>query len=201
MTINTIIFDFGGVLVDWNPTHYYKDVFNDDEKMNWFLTNVCNNDWNLQQDKGRSFAEGASILKAEFPEYADHIDAYRANWECMLKDKIEGTVEILRSLKNNYKVYGLTNWSNETFPVALERFDFFQLFEGIVVSGDEKLIKPDKAIYHLLLDRYGIDPSTSVFIDDNLDNIKAAKEIGISGIHFKSPEDLKKQLELLNITV
>ncbi len=197
--IEAIVFDFGGVLIDWNPKYVYKKIFNDDEKMNWFLSNVCTNEWNLEQDRGRPFAEGTGILKKTFPEYSEHIDAYYNNWPQMLKGEIAETVAILKELKTKFKVYGLTNWSAETFPVALEQFSFLKLFDGIVVSGVEKMIKPDKKFFELLLNRYDIKAENCVFIDDNELNIAAANELGFHAIHFTSAESLRRELKSLHL--
>lgn len=197
--IDTIVFDFGGVLIDWNPRHVYKTIFNDEEKVEWFLKNICTDEWNIEQDRGRSLKEGTEILKKKFPEHQALIEAYYGRWEEMLKGEMAETVEILYELKKKFKIYGLTNWSAETFPVALKRFNFLQLFDGIVVSGDEKLIKPEKEIFELLLNRYNLKAENCVFIDDNIKNVQAAINIGFHAIHFISAEDLKHQLVLLNI--
>jgi 2-haloacid dehalogenase len=197
--IDTIVFDFGGVLIDWNPRHVYKTIFNDEEKMEWFLKNICTNEWNIEQDRGRSLKEGTEILKEKFAEHIELIDAYYGRWEEMLKGEIAETVEILYELKKKFKIYGLTNWSAETFPVALERFEFLKVFDGIVVSGHEKLIKPDKEIFYLLLKRYNLQAGNCLFIDDNIKNVEAATAIGFHTIHFISAEDLKHKLTLMNI--
>ena len=197
--IDTIVFDFGGVLVDWNPKYVYKDVFNDDDKMEWFLSNICTNEWNLEQDRGRPFAEGIALLTEKFPAYHAQINFYYSRWEQMLKGEIAETVTILKELKKKYKIFGLTNWPAETFPIALKRFDFLQLFDGIVVSGNEKMIKPDKKLFYLLLDRYNLKAETCLFIDDSKKNIEAANEIGFNSIQFTSAEDLKHKLILLKV--
>src|SRR5690606_30892411 len=144
--IDTVIFDFGGVLVDWNPRYLFKEYFRDDEKMEWFLENICTDEWNAEQDRGRSLQDDTGILVGQFPDWEKEIRMYYDRWEIMLKDAIHETVEILYALRAKYKMYGLTNWSAETFPIALERFEFFQVFDGILVSGKEKLIKPDEKI-------------------------------------------------------
>lgn len=198
--IDTIVFDFGGVLIDWNPKYVYREIFNDDEKMDWFLANICTNEWNLEQDRGRSFAEGTGMLKEIYPEYKEHIDAYFNQWPKMLKGEIAETVTILKKLKERFKVYGLTNWSAETFPVALEQFSFLQLFDGIVVSGVEKMIKPGKEIFELLLNRYDLKAEHCVFIDDNELNIATANKLGFHAIHFTSAATLEKELIALGVT-
>jgi 2-haloacid dehalogenase len=199
MKIDTIIFDFGGVLVDWDPKYVYQKLFDEPEKMYWFLENICTNEWNLEQDRGRSLAEGTAILAAQFPEHDELIRAFYGRWKEMLGGEIRGTVEILLELKRKYPVYGLTNWSAETFPVALERFDFFQVFDGIVVSGTERLVKPDKAIFQLILDRYQLKAESALFIDDNIKNIRAAEEMGFQAIQFEDPEKLRARLTQINI--
>lgn len=197
--IDTIIFDFGGVLVDWNPRYLYRDYFVDDEKTEWFLSNICTDEWNIEQDRGRLLSEATELLIKEFPDYQKEIEMYYGRWEAMLKDAIPGTVEILYELKGKYKMYGLTNWSAETFPVALKRFEFFEVFDGILVSGEEKLIKPDVKIFELMMSRFGLKPENSLFIDDNERNVEASKKFGITTIHYENPEDLRKELNELGI--
>lgn len=200
--IETIIFDLGGVLIDWNPEYVYLDVFNGDrKKMQWFFDEICTHDWNLNQDAGYPLAQATQDRIALFPEHTALIEMFYGRWEEMLGDAIKGTVAILDQLRKNYQVVALTNWSHETFPVALDRFEFLHWFEGIVVSGEEKTRKPFKDIYDITISRFKLTPETSIFIDDNLENIEAANAIGINGIHFKSPEVLKEQLANYNITL
>jgi len=201
--INTIIFDLGGVLVDWNPRYVYNEVFKGDaKKVDWFLNSICTSAWNIQQDAGKLMAAATDELVAQYPQYEDWIRLYYDRWEDMLKSDIPQTVRLLKTLKatDKYRLYALTNWSAETFPIAIERFDFLQLFEGILVSGEEKMIKPHKEIYELCLNRFNIQASKALFIDDNLDNIKGAQEVGLQTIHFKSVEPLKDGLKALGIT-
>lgn len=194
--IKNIIFDFGGVLVDWNPTYLYKNLFKEEAEMHDFLNDICTSDWNEQQDEGRTLREGTDYLVALHPEKTALIEAYYSRWEEMLAGPIQGTVDILQQLKNagTYGLYGLTNWSTETFPIALARFDFFSLFDGILVSGAERIRKPDPAFYQLLLSRYNLQASECLFIDDNQRNTDAAIKFGISSINFKNPEQLLKEL-------
>lgn len=194
MTIKNIVFDFGGVLVDWNPRHLYKSHFQNTDEMEYFLKNICTEEWNIEQDRGRSLAEATLELQNQFPEHREAISLFYGQWEVMLKDQISGTVALLHQLKKNYKLYGLTNWSAETIDIAYRRFAFFKEFEGIVVSGTEKLIKPDKRIYQLLLDRYLIQAEESVFVDDNLNNVLAARELGFTAVHFLNAEQLEMDL-------
>lgn len=195
--INTIIFDLGGVLIDWNPKYLYRKIFNDDAKIEEFLNTVCTSDWNEEQDAGRSLEEATETLVKEHPQHEEYIRAYYSRWEEMLGSSIEGTVEIFRKLKdsNNFKILALTNWSEETYPIAFERYDFLKWFDGILVSGTEKTRKPFPKFYHLLLDRYNVKAAEALFIDDNLRNIHAAKEIGIDSIHFKNAEQLEEELK------
>lgn len=200
--IDNVIFDLGGVLVDWNPEYLYYNFFKQDrEKMSWFLENVCTNDWNMEQDAGRSLNEATQILLDKFPEHREAIRAFYGRWEEMLKGEIKGTKLILNELHslNEKKLYALTNWSAETFPIAQRRFSFLNLFEGIVVSGEEHTRKPFDKIYQILLDRYDLIAEKSVFIDDNNDNIRAAQSIGFYAILFKSPEQLRSELIELNL--
>lgn len=195
--IDTVIFDLGGVLVDWNPVRLYKKIFSDPEEMNYFLSEVCTADWNEQQDAGRPIETATALLLDRFPKYETAIKAYYGRWTEMLGGAIEPTVEILKELKaaDTHRIYALTNWSAETFPTARKMFDFLQLFEGILVSGEENMKKPDHRIYKLILDRYKINAPNALFIDDNLKNIKAAIECDIHGIHFTSPEKLRNDLK------
>jgi 2-haloacid dehalogenase len=171
--------------------------------MEWFFNNVCTNDWNENQDAGYPMAKATEERIALFPEYEDLIRMFYGRWEDMLGNAITETVEILDKLikSKKYKIVALTNWSHETFPIALERFEFLHWFEGIVVSGEEKTRKPFLDIYNLTLDRYNIKAENSIFIDDNLRNVNAANELGIHAIHFKDANLLYSQLKKYNIYI
>jgi len=200
--IDTVIFDLGGVLVDWNPRYVYNEVFEGDiQKVEWFLNTICTPAWNIQQDAGKLMATATEELVAQYPQYENWIRLYYDRWEDMLKSSMPQTVTLLKTLKatKKYRLYALTNWSAETFPIAIERFDFLQLFEGILVSGEEKMIKPHKEIYELCLNRFNIQASKALFIDDNFDNIKGAQTVGLQTIHFKSVEPLKEGLRAFGI--
>jgi 2-haloacid dehalogenase len=202
MKIDTIVFDLGGVLVDWNPDYVYRTIFNDPEKMRWFYENVCTPDWNEEQDAGRSLKEATEELVTKFPDHEENIRAYYDRWTEMLGGPIHGTVEVLRQLKDaGIKLYALTNWSHETFPIALQRYEFLHWFHGRIVSGEEKTRKPFPKIYQSLINRFGIDPSKAVYIDDNVRNLAPAKELGFHTIHFKSPEQLKNDLKQLGAEI
>ncbi len=201
MEIKNIIFDLGGVLIDWNPDYMYKKIIPDQDQRKWFLENICTLDWNEAQDGGRLIKEANELLINQHPEYKELILAYYSRWEEMLSGSISGTVDIFKELKTNKKhgIYALTNWSAETFPRALEIFDFLHWFDGRVVSGEENTRKPHKEIYDIILTRFNLTPNSTVFIDDNLRNIKAAEELGIVTIHFQSPEQLRRSLQEKNI--
>ena len=199
MEITTIVFDFGGVLIDWNPRHLFRKVFSDAQEMETFLAAVCTDDWNVQQDKGRTLKDGTAWLVERFPAKKEWIEQYYGRWTEMLNGTFEGSLEILSRLRGYYRLYGLTNWSAETYPVAYDRFDFLKWFDGIVVSGHEGVIKPDPAIFELLKTRYDVVPGQSVFIDDNIRNVEAAKALGFHSIHFQSPTQLARELEALGV--
>ena len=195
--ITTLIFDLGGVLIDWNPRHLYRKLLDDEAAIDDFLDRICTSDWNEQQDAGRSLEAATKSKVEEFPEKKELIEAYYGRWSEMLGGPIAGTVALLEELRRqqNYKLLALTNWSDETFPVAWERYSFLRYFEDILVSGREGLKKPDPAIYRLLLERNGLDPQGALFIDDNARNVAAAKKMGIKTIHFTSSGDFKNALE------
>ncbi len=199
--IKNIIFDFGGVVMDWDPRYFFRSYFNDDEKMEYFLKNIARDEWNAEQDRGRTFAEGTEALVKIHPEWEKEIRAYYDNWDAMLRGDIPENVEILRALAHTqYELFGLTNWAAESFPYALEHYDFFQVFKGkIVVSGVEKIIKPEPEIWQILLNRYHIKAEESVFIDDNPKNIEVAGNMGFKTIRVLPETDLRK--ELINLGV
>jgi 2-haloacid dehalogenase len=191
-----VIFDLGGVLIDWDPRYFYRKLFNGDEAgMERFLTTVCNPEWNTQQDAGRTFAEACALLKKEHPDQAALIDAWLPGYPDMLGGTIPGTVEILHELRERgVPVYAITNWSAETFPFALERFDFLKWFNGIVVSGDVKLLKPDRRIFDLFFQRFGVNANEAVYVDDMQRNVDGAKAIGMHAIRFTDPDELRRDL-------
>jgi len=200
--INTLVFDFGGVLIDWNPAYVYlKEFRGNQEEMSHFLNTICSWEWNENQDAGYSLQKATEERVALYPEHERLIRMYYGRWEDMLGYEHTETVALLKTFKdhNKYRLIGLTNWSHETFPVALERFAFLSWFEGIVVSGTEKMKKPDANIYTLTLDRYKIIPENAVFIDDKLENVHAAAQLGMHGIQFTSAAKLKRDLETLGV--
>ena len=199
-TIKAIIFDFGNVLLEWNPRHVYRRFFQSEEEMEKFLHDVDFTDWNLQQDKGRPFAEGVSELSKQFPQYAELIQAYHDNWIHSIGKSLTGTIEIMKRLKKaGYQLYGLSNWSAETFPMARRKYDFFNLLDDIVISGEVGAIKPEPAIFEIMLKRIGRPAAECLFIDDALANIEAARAMGFATVHFQSPERLENELHLLEL--
>ncbi len=195
-----VVFDLGGVLIHWDPRHLYRKLIPDEAEMERFLTEVCSPAWNLEQDRGRSWTEACAVLRERHPGHAELIDAFRSRWPEMLAGPIEGSVDILHELKEaGTRLFGLTNWSHETFPIALELYDFLGWFETIVVSGQERLVKPDARIYRLLIQRSGLDPTALVYIDDNPVNAAAATALGMHGVHFTGPTALRSELISLGL--
>jgi 2-haloacid dehalogenase len=193
---SVVVFDLGGVLIDWNPRYLYRKLFDgDDQGMEDFLANVCTAEWNDQQDAGRTFAEAGALLKAEHPAKAKLIDAWIERYEEMLGGSIAGTVEILAELRaRGVPLYALTNWSSETYPAALARFEFLKWFRGTLVSGDVKMLKPDARIFQHFLEKFAIDPAHAVYIDDRPANVAAANALGMYGIVFTEPAALRAEL-------
>jgi 2-haloacid dehalogenase len=196
MQINTIVFDLGGVLIDWNPEYVFRTLIPDDDRRRYFFEHICTHDWNVEQDAGRRLSVATQLLVDQFPDWEAEIRAYYGRWTEMLGGPIPETVEVFRQLRDQgqHRLLALTNWSNETFPIALERYDFLHWFEGIVVSGDENTRKPFPEIYEILLTRYSLNPAKTVFIDDSLKNAEGAEALGIMGVHFKSPDGLRETL-------
>ena len=195
-----VVFDLGGVLIDWNPRHLYRKLFADEAAMEAFLATVCTQEWNERQDAGRSFSEAAALLRAQHPQHAELIEAYGARFDEMMKGPIDGSVAILQALHDRgVPLYALSNWSAETYPLAARRFDFLRLFRGLVISGEVGVIKPDPRIFRILLERHRIAPAEAVYIDDNPRNAEAARALGIHGIHFTDPGKLKRELEDLRL--
>ena len=199
--IKAIVFDFGNVLLEWNPRYVYRRYFlNNEEAMEDFLREVDFMEWNAHQDKGRSFEEGVAELSRKFPHYSDLIRAYHDHWKDSIGDSFAGTVEILKQLKRNgYALYGLSNWSAETFPFAREKYDFFDVFDDIVISGEVGAIKPEPEIFEITLKKIGRPANECLFIDDSLTNIEQARKMGFITVHFESPEQLEKELHELKL--
>ena len=201
---DAVVFDLGGVLIDWNPRHLYRKLFAGDEAgMERFLAEVCTSEWNLAQDAGRPLAEGTALLVARHPGQAALIEAYYGRWQEMLDGTIQGSVDILARLRAaGVRVLALTNWSAETFfALPRNRFPFVDWFEGIVVSGVERIVKPDPRIYRVLVERYRLTPARCVFIDDLAGNAEAATAAGLIGLRFVDAEKLAEDLRGLGLPV
>jgi 2-haloacid dehalogenase len=194
--VDAVVFDLGGVLIDWNPRHLYRQLFDDEAAMEDFLATICTLEWHVAHDLGESTADSCAELARRHPEHAAMINAWAERSEDMIGGAIEETVEILAELrKAGVRCYVLSNMEPETFPLRLERFEFLHWFDGHLISGMENLVKPDPRIFRRLLRRFDLQPSRTVFIDDSVVNVEAANEIGIKAIHFESPEQLRSQLE------
>ena len=190
--IKNVIFDFGCVLVNWSQHNLYDTYFGNSEKTDWFIQNICTWEWNNQTDIGKTFASSVEEKIAEFPEWEKEICMYWERWEDMIGGAVEGMLDWICELKKaGYKVYGLSNWSAETFPLVKDKFPIFKMMDGIVISGEELIAKPDHRIYQILLNRYNLQANECVFVDDRQGNIDAAKELGIHGITFINCEQAK----------
>ena len=190
-----IVFDIGNVLLHWDPRALYRKIFASEAEVEWFLTHVCNSAWNLEQDRGRSFEEAIAEATARHPDQAQAIAAYHLRWPETLTHVIDGSVAVLEDLKaQDTPLYAITNWNQDKFRQTKARYDFLHHFRDIVVSGDEKLLKPDPAIYRLLLERNGLNASDCLFIDDSLKNVAGAQAVGMQAHHFTSPNQLREHL-------
>lgn len=198
--IRNVIFDYGNVLVDWNPAYLFLPVFGgDEEKCRFFTENVCNREWFTRMDRGESMDVCVAELQAAFPQYADAVAMFRDRWFDMCNGDIPGMYEIIQELKREgVGVYGLTNWPAETFTEARRRFRTLASIDNYVVSSSVKLVKPDPAVYNLLLSRFNLNAEECVFIDDRADNVNAAIAVGMKGIVYPgSAERLWTELALL----
>lgn len=197
--IKNIIFDFGGVLIDWNPHYLFDTYFNDIDKSDWFIENVCNFEWNAQMDKGKPFDIAVKERIELFPEYEEAIRLYQTDWLRTIGGEIEGMYDLISNLKKNGfpVLYGLTNWSAETLPMTQKKYPIFSLIDNVLCSGVEKMLKPNPEIYELLLRRYDLIAEESLFIDDNLANVKGAEDVGIRAVQFLNAEQLKKDLSVI----
>jgi len=191
-----MVFDFGGVLLDWNPRYLYSKLFvNDPAGMERFLEEIDFYNWNHQQDHGRPFSEGVSLLSAAFPHWAEMIAVYFQRYPESLNGAIQSTVKILHTLKEqDYPLCALSNWAIETYQMVEHQYDFFHLFDHIILSGAVGICKPDPRIYHMLFEHYGRPAQDFIFIDDGLVNVESARELGIDAIHFQSGDQLNRAL-------
>ena len=190
------LFDLGGVFFDWDPNHFFKDIFDKVEEREYFLNEVCNDEWNIQQDAGRTIKEAEAVLIPKFPQYEKQIKMYYQNHRKMIRGTFNSSIEVLEKLKKkNYESYVLSNWSAETFVGMKDDYPFLQLFNGLLISGEDKLMKPDAAIYELAISRFNLIPQETVFIDDKLENIEAAKKLNLKTIHLVDPNIIELEID------
>jgi 2-haloacid dehalogenase len=195
VAVKAVVFDLGGVLIDWDPRYLYRKLLADEAEVEEFLATICTPEWNIEQDRGRPFAEAVAELSARHPAHAANIAAFHERWPEMLGGDVPGTVELLAELRaTGVPLYALTNWSAETFTLARERFEFLDWFDGLLVSGEERIIKPDPAIFQLLLDRFGLDAGATLFVDDSEANVAAAAALGFDAVRFRDPDRLRRDL-------
>jgi 2-haloacid dehalogenase len=193
--IKAVVFDLGGVLIDWDPRHLYRRLFADEAEMERFLADVTTQAWNHQQDAGRTWAEAVESLANEHPQQRDLIAAYHERWEEMLGGEMAETVAVVDEVRGGgLPIYALTNWSAEMFPIARRRFPFLAWFKGIVVSGEVGVAKPDPRIFETLLDRFGLDPTTTLFVDDSADNVAVASKLRFIALRFTDAQSLRQDL-------
>ena len=189
------LFDLGGVFFDWDPKFFFTKIISDKDEMDFFLTKVCNDEWNLAQDSGRSIEDGEKDIIRKFPQYENLIKLYYPNHRKMIKGTFQTSIDILMKLKqDNYECFVLSNWSAETFVDIPQEFKFMKNFDGLLISGEDKLVKPDPKIYLLAMDRFNLDPQNTVFIDDKLININAAKALGFKTIHLTNPNIIEEEV-------
>jgi 2-haloacid dehalogenase len=195
LATKAVVFDLGGVLIDWDPRYLYRKLLADEAAVEEFLATICTPEWNDELDRGRPFAEGVAELAERYPAHAAAITAYHERWPEMLGGAIGGTVELVAELRaGGVPVYALTNWSAETFGIARERYAFLDWFDGVVVSGEERMTKPDPAIFQVLLDRFGLDPAATFYVDDSEANVEAARRLGFDAVRYTGPRQLRRNL-------
>lgn len=196
----TVVFDVGNVLLRWDARLIYSALIPDPERLDWFMQNVCTMAWNIEQDRGRSWEEAVASLVARHPEWEREIRAYDERWHDSIPHAIADSVAVLEELKGQgEKVYAITNFSREKWAECLIRFPFLQSFDGVVVSAHERLLKPDRAIYEVLLGRYGLEAGACIFVDDSEKNILGARDVGMRALHFVEPIDLRAELRGLGV--
>lgn len=195
-----VVFDLGGVLLDWDPRYLYRQLFDDAEEMESFLAEVTTAEWNPHQNAGRPWAEAVELRVAEHPQRRELIEAFHRRWPEMLAGEVPGTVDVLADLRAaGVRLVALSNWSAETFPFARERFDFLAWFEGIVISGEVGVNKPDPRIFDHLAEQFGIEPAAALFIDDSSANVEAAKALGFHATQFTDATALRRELVRLGL--
>ena len=189
------LFDLGGVFFDWDPNHFFKDIFDTAEERKYFLTEICSDEWNVKQDAGRTIEDAESELVPIYPHYEKEIKMYYKNHRKMIRGTYDLSIKVLENLKKlNYECYVLSNWSAETFEGMIDDYPFLKLFEGLLISGEEKLMKPDAAIYELAIKRFNLIPKETVFIDDKIENINAARVLDLNIIHLVNPTNIESEI-------
>ena len=189
------LFDLGGVFFDWDPNHFFKDIFDTAEERKYFLTEICSDEWNVKQDAGRTIEDAESELIPKYPHYEKEIQMYYKNHRKMIRGTYDLSIKVLENLKKlNYECYVLSNWSAETFEGMIDDYPFLKLFEGLLISGEEKLMKPDAAIYELAIKRFNLIPKETVFIDDKIENINAARVLDLNIIHLVNPTNIESEI-------
>jgi 2-haloacid dehalogenase len=192
---DTVVFDLGGVLIDWDPRHLYRQLFTDQDEMERFLATVCTLEWHHRFDAGRPIAEGVAELVERHPDHEPMIRAYAERWQGMFAGEVPGSVAVLEELDDGgVRLFAITNWPAETFPEARERFRFLARFDGIVVSGVEGVTKPDPRLFRVLVDRHGVDPAASLFVDDAPVNVEGASALGFRTERFTDAAALRDRL-------
>ena len=190
------LFDLGGVFFDWDPKYFYHEVFDTEEERKYFLTAVCNDEWNVKQDAGRSFQEAEAELIPIFPQYEREIKMYYKNHRKMIRGTFDLSIKVLKKLKKqNYECFVLSNWSAETFAGMIDDYPFLKLFDGLLISGEDKLAKPDSTIYKLAINRFNLNPNETIFIDDKLENIQAAQNLKIQTIYLTDPYKIEYEID------
>ena len=189
------LFDLGGVFFDWNPRYFFKDIFLNSADLEYFLSSVCNDEWNIQQDAGRTIKDAEEELIPKFPKYKEQIKLYYPNHRRMIKEVFSESIDILSELKErNYSSYVLSNWSAETFVGMTDDYPFLKHFDGLLISGEVQLVKPNPRIYELAMRRFNLELKETVFIDDRLENVQAAKKLGFKIIHLVNPKDIRRKI-------
>ncbi|MFD0855647.1 HAD family hydrolase [Actinomadura adrarensis] len=195
-TYDAVIFDIGGVILDWDPRHLYRRLIPDPDEMEWFLAEVCSDAWNAEQDRGRAFSEAIKEAAARHPEYRELIEAYWKRWPETLDGLIPGTSEVIaEAAAAGTALFAITNFSAETFPLAVAGYEVLSGFRDVVVSGEVKMIKPDPAIFHYALDRFGLSPHQALFVDDKPANVEAAEKLGMGTVLFTDAADLRERMK------
>lgn len=201
-TFDAVVFDLGNVLIPFNPRWLYRKMLPDEASIERFFAETGFEEWNLGMDTGRPFAEGIAAHSARFPHHRPLFEAFFERWHETVGEPIAESVDMLQSLRRNgVRTFALTNFSAETYPLAVARFPFLAEFDGTVVSGEERVVKPDPEIYHRLMRRYAITAACAVFIDDRLENVDAARRLGLHGIHFVDPHAVRAELRTLGLPV